>query len=106
MTVLRGYFAGVPSRSNVSRPAEAGDGGDPDELAEVDNNVAKDFLGEATLLNFRICNGALSCNPLPSCTCCCCSVSISIILAKKPLQSRLPKGINGESAHSAKVVNI
>ena len=100
VTVLRGYFAGAPSRNNVSRPAEAGEGGDPDdEPAEVDNNVAKDFLGDATLLNFRICNGALCCNPVLSCSIICCSISISIILTKMQLQGRSEsKGINGETS--------
>jgi hypothetical protein len=76
VTVLRGYFVGAPSRSKVSRPAEAGDGGDP---AEADIKVANDFLGEATLLNFLICNGALCCSAFPS-DCIGISMSISIIL--------------------------
>ena len=99
VTVLRGYFVGAPSRNKVSRPAEAGDGGDP---AEADNRVANDFLGEATLLNFLICNGALCRNSLSPC-CVCCSMSISIILTI--CQERYPRlssqGINGERAHGS-----
>ena len=49
VTVRRGYLVGVePSCNRFSRPAEAGEGGDPDE----DNKLVNDFLEEATLLNF------------------------------------------------------
>lgn len=96
VTVLRGYFVCEPSRSNVSRPAEAGDdGGDADGPAEVDKSVANDFLGEATRLNLRICTGPLCC------VCVCCSISMSMMLARiqTPLSRRLSssKGINGET---------
>ena len=48
VTVRRGCFVGTESScSKLSRPAEAGEGGDPD-----DNKLVKDFLEEAILLNF------------------------------------------------------
>jgi len=56
VTVLRGYFKVSPSFRRVSRPAEAGDGGEPEVDDKSDDNV---FRGDAILLNFRPCTGGI-----------------------------------------------